>query len=77
VVVYSYSSTSHIWWNQISSKVARARNLTVINIAAASSEALTGFAQRSMQLQCTIQDAQIWLSANGQTVEVELSVSNP
>jgi hypothetical protein len=28
-------------------------------------------------LQCTIQDAQIWLSANGQTVEVELSVSNP
>ena len=70
VVVYSYSSTSHIWWNQIASKVARARNLTVINIAAASSEALTGFAQRNMQLQCTIQDAQIWLSANGQTVEV-------
>ncbi|PFH08953.1 uncharacterized protein YaeQ [Collimonas sp. PA-H2] len=77
VVVYSYSSTSHIWWNQIASKVARARNLTVINIAAASSEALTGFAQRNMQLQCTIQDAQIWLSANGQTVEVELTVSNP
>jgi uncharacterized protein YaeQ len=77
VVVYSYSSGSHLWWNQISSKVARARNLTVINIAAASSEALTRFAQRSMQLQCTIQDAQIWLTANDQTVEVELSVSKP
>jgi uncharacterized protein YaeQ len=77
VVVYSYSSTSHIWWNQIGSRVARARNLTVINIAAHSSEALTRFAQRNMQLQCTIQDGQIWLTANGQTVEVELSVSNP
>lgn len=77
VIVYSYSSTSHIWWNQIAGKVARARNLTVINIAAASSEALTGFAQRNMQLQCTIQDGQIWITANDQTVEVELTVSNP
>jgi uncharacterized protein YaeQ len=29
-----------------------------------------------MQLQCTIQDGQIWLTANDETVEVELSVSN-
>ncbi len=76
VVVYSYSSTSHIWWSQISSKVARARNLTVINIGAASSEALSRLAQRNMQLQCTIQDGQIWLTTNNETVEIELSRSS-
>lgn len=76
VVVYSYSSTSHIWWKQIGSKVARAGNLTVMNIAAASSEALSQLAQRTMHLQCTIQDGQIWLTAKDQTVEVMLSVIN-
>src|ERR1019366_4560297 len=32
VVVYSYSSNSNIWWNQISSRVERAKNLTVLNL---------------------------------------------
>ena len=73
VVVYCYSSTSHIWWAQISNKVARARNLTVINLPASTSLALSKQAQRNMQLQCSIQDGQIWMTANDETVQVDLT----
>lgn len=74
VIVYSYSSNSSIWWNQISSRVERARNLTVINLPSAISLALAKLAQRNMQLQCTIQDGQIWLTADGETVQLDLTI---
>lgn len=71
VVVYSYSATSHIWYKQIANKLERARNLTVINIPAEASAQLEKLAQRSMQLQCTIQDGQVWLTDSVDTVLVE------
>jgi uncharacterized protein YaeQ len=72
VVVYSYSSTSNIWWNQIRNKLERAKNLTVFNIPADTSQALAKLAQRTMQIQCTIQDGQIWLNAGEQTVQIDV-----
>lgn len=74
VVVYSYSSTSAIWWNQIGSRVERARNLAVYNLDSATSEALAAMAQRNMQLQCTIQDGQIWVSNGEQPLLVDFTV---
>lgn len=73
VVVYSYSSNSSIWWSQISGKVERARNLTVINLPSVISLALAKLAKRNMQLQCTIQDGQIWLNGDGETVQLDLT----
>ncbi len=73
VMVYSYSSNSDIWWKQIGNRVERARNLTVLQLASHTSLALAKLAQRTMQLQCTIQDGQIWLTADGETVAVELT----
>jgi uncharacterized protein YaeQ len=72
--VYTYSSTSHIWWAQIVNKIERARNLTVFNLPSATSLALSKQAQRNMQLQCTIQDGQIWMNANNETVQVDLDI---
>lgn len=74
VVVYSYSGASNVWWNQVRDKVGRARNLRIINVPSASSLALAKLAQRSMQLQCTIQEGQIWFSGGEQTVQLELDV---
>lgn len=71
VIVYSYSATSHIWYKQIANKLERARNLTVINIPAEASEQLEKLANRNMQLQCTIQDSQIYLTDGANTVLVE------
>lgn len=74
VIVYSYSSVSNIWWNQTGSRVERAKNLKVVNIDADASQTLAALAQRSMQLQCTVQDGQIWLGANENMVLIEPQV---
>lgn len=73
VYVYSYSSTSHVWFKQLGSKLERARGLTVVNIPAEASQQLEKMAQRTMNLQCTIQDGQIWLTDGQDTVLVERS----
>jgi len=77
VMVYSYSSSSSIWWGQTGNRVERAKNLTVINIAVETSQALEKLAQRSMQLQCTIQDGQIWLGNNEEMVQIDPQVIKP
>lgn len=74
VAVYSYSGASNVWWNQVRDKVERARNLRIVNVPSAYSLALAKLAQRSMQLQCTIQEGQIWFSGGDQTVQLELDV---
>ncbi|MEO6354836.1 MAG: YaeQ family protein [Burkholderiaceae bacterium] len=72
VVVYSYASNSSIWWSQIGNRLDRARNLTVFNLPTATSQALQKLAQRNMQLQCTIQDGQIWMTGGDETVQIDL-----
>lgn len=71
VVLYTYSSNAAIWWNQVGSRIERARNLSVINIASTTSLALSKQAQRNMQLQYTVQDGQVWVTANDETVQVD------
>lgn len=74
VVVYSYSAASHIWYKQVENKLARARNLAIVNIPSAASGQLEKLAQRTMQLQCTIQDGQIYLTDGAATVLVEREI---
>jgi uncharacterized protein YaeQ len=71
VVVYTYSATSHIWHKQIASKLDRASRLSIINIPSEASAALEKMAKRTMQLQCTIQDGQIWLTDSVDTVLID------
>ena len=71
VVVYSYSATSHIWYKQLANKLERAKNLAVVNIPADASAQLAAMANRNMQLQCTIQDGQIYLTDSVDTVLIE------
>lgn len=74
VKIYSYSSNSAIWWNQTGSRVDRAKNLEVINLSSATSQAMARLAQRNMQLQFTLQDGEIWVNGNGETLQIDLSV---
>lgn len=71
VIVYSYSATSSIWFKGIANKIERAKNVSVINIPADISAQLEKMASRSMALQCTIQDGQVWLTDGTDTVLVE------
>ncbi len=72
VIVYAYGGrVADMWFAQNSSQFERLKNLTVINLPQESTRALAGLAQRTMQLQCTIQDGQVWLSDGHDSVQVE------
>jgi uncharacterized protein YaeQ len=72
VIVYPYAHNSPIWWNGIGSRIERAKNLRILNVPQATSSALARMAQRNMQLQCTIQDGQTWITADDETVQIDL-----
>jgi uncharacterized protein YaeQ len=63
VVVYTYSGNSaDMWWQQNQSKLGKIDNLTVINIDPEISQGLEKLARRTMQLQCTLQDGELWIT---------------
>ena len=70
VTLYTYSGSAHIWWAGVQNKLTRLSNLTVWQIPAAHSQALAALAERTMQLQITVQDAQIWVGNGERSVEV-------
>jgi len=75
VFVYSYSGQgAGIWWRQIEDKLERLRNITVINLPAGVGAALAALAERSMRLQCTIQEGHVWMSNTTETVQAELQL---
>jgi len=72
VVVYAYGGrVADMWFAQNGSQLARMKNLTVINLSQESTRALARLAQRTMQLQCTIQDGQVWIGDGRESVQVE------
>jgi uncharacterized protein YaeQ len=70
VTLYCYSASALIWWSGIAPKLARLRNLQVWQIPAAESQALAGLAERSMQLQVTVQEGQVWVGNQRDSVEL-------
>jgi uncharacterized protein YaeQ len=71
VVIYTYGGRSaDLWWEQTRATLERSKNLTVLNLPADASRALAALAQRDMDLQCTLQDGQIWISDKDQTVQI-------
>lgn len=72
VAVYAYGSSADIWWKQIAGKLTRARNLSVLKIAPETADALEKLCERTMQLQVTIQDGEIWMRNATDAVEAKL-----
>lgn len=75
VLVYCYSGNSaDVWWDQQRSGLNRLDNLRVINVDPESSQALEKLARRTMQLQCTLQDGELWITDGESTVQVNRTV---
>ena len=72
VVVVCHSSSSELWWKQIQGRLGRLRNLTVLRLAADKSQALAALAERTMRLQCLVQDGVVTLSSDAAAVELTL-----
>ena len=72
VKVYAYGGRSvALWWEQNQSALARLRNVSVVEIPDSIAESITALAQRNMRFDCTIQDGQVWLAADGETIHFE------
>ena len=75
VIVYCYGGRpAQMWFDQNASQFERLKNLTVISIAQESTRAIAAIAQRNMQLQCNIQDGQVWLMDDKESVTIAYEV---
>lgn len=75
VIVYPYAERSaEIWWQQCGADYQRFENLSVIKLTTRSDNALSGLTQKSMNLTCTVQEGQIWLSDGVLDVTLEQTV---
>jgi len=72
VVVLCYGSGCEVWWKQTASKLTRFSHLTVLQLPADTTQALAALAARGMRLQCMVQDGEIWLSSETESVPVKL-----
>ncbi|MDX8414505.1 MAG: YaeQ family protein [Mariprofundales bacterium] len=71
VVIYTYQQRSaSTWWQQQAASLARFDNLAVVSIDDDAVVTLAGMAQRSMQLQCTIQDGALWFGDGDTAAEI-------
>ena len=71
VVAVTYGGrVADMWWQQNKTALQRQNNLPVINLAAEESRALAALAERGMQLQCTLQEGELWLIVDGENTRI-------
>ena len=71
VCVYCFHHAAEVWWRGIENKLTRLNNLSVFRVPTQASQALAALAQRSMQLQATVQEGTLMLSDGSSTVDLE------
>lgn len=71
VVVYCFHHAAEVWWRAIENKLTRLSNLEVWRVPTLASQELVTLAQRSMQLQATLQEASLMLSDGMQDITLE------
>jgi len=75
VVIYTYQQRSaRVWWDNIKDKLQRFDNLRVFHLQNETVKKLAEMAQRNMQIQCTIEDENIWITDTEISIEVIFSV---
>ena len=71
VVVLAYHAQAEVWWRGIAHKLARLDRLQVWRLPSEGAQGLQALAERSMQLQATVQDGALTLSSMLGSVHVE------
>ena len=70
VVVYAYHHAAEVWWKGIENKLTRMDKLSVYRVPTDVSSQLAGWAERTMQIQATIQDGHLMLSCDKGTLDM-------
>lgn len=72
VVVLNYGgNAAELWWNKAGHALGRHKNLSVLDISAATVTALVELLQRGMRLQALVQDGQLQLMNENDAVAVD------
>jgi len=72
VILYTYGGRPvQLWWEKNQGKLERFKNLTIIELPLEATQALASLVERNMQLQCTVEDGQIWISNDTTQVAIE------
>jgi uncharacterized protein YaeQ len=75
VIVVNYGGrAADIWWEKNAVALARAKNLTVVDIPVAAVHALAALAERTVRLQCMIQDHQVQVFGVDVSVTIDPAV---
>jgi len=71
VIIYTYNEgKASVWWEQIKNKLDRYSNLSVVHIVV--KEGVESLVNRNMQLQCNIQDGEMYLGDDEQSFTIRL-----
>ena len=71
MIVYCFNHAAEVWWKGIETKLSRLEKLQVWRVPAEAAQALAQMAERSMQLQATVQEGAITFSSTQGSVHVE------
>ena len=77
VVVYAYGSSREVWWRAQGDELASLAHLAVFALPAAATQELAARADRTMTVQCTIQEGRLWWSDAAGALEIEPVVLKP
>jgi uncharacterized protein YaeQ len=71
VKVYAFHHAAEVWWKGIETKLTRLDKLQVFRVPTDASQQLADMAERSMQLQATVQDGAVTISGEAGSVVIE------
>jgi uncharacterized protein YaeQ len=71
VKVYTYGRGADIWWSENGAALSRLANLSVIDLPGEITQGLARFADRNMDLQCTVQEGAVWFTRGDDTLHLE------
>ncbi len=74
VFIYTYNPrAAEVWWRHNREALMRFENLTVVSLPEDAVGSLAKLTQRTMQLQCTIQDGHVWMGDANESVSINLT----
>jgi uncharacterized protein YaeQ len=71
VKLYCYGSSVETWWSQSQNSLNKFPKLSIKQFEPSIIEALVKLLSRTMEFQCSIQDGQLWLTCNDESLLIE------
>ncbi len=77
LLTYGGGKTVEAWYRPIQAAIAKQDKLTVKSVSSPSSKELALMADRTLNLQCTIQDNEVWMSDEQERLLIEIQQLHP